>query len=241
MSKKTQPTDTRTKIDDVNEALTGLEQKVEKNKKSIMWVCVVVALIVVAVLIYVYAVRKPGIQNANDQLGQAFNEQMFVGDSTALVMYQDLADNGSYDAANLASLYAATILYNEGKYEEALKYVEKFDADDKVIAATSKSLEGDCYVNLKQYDKALDCYEEAIDSADENPYLVPVFLGKMATVQHELKNYKAEADLYRKIKNDYSNVYMESARYYNASANPTVADIDKYIERAEALAAQNNK
>ncbi len=241
MSKKNQPTDTRTAIDDVNDTLTDLEQKVEKNKKAIMWACVIVAVVVAAILVYIYAVRKPGINKANEQFGQAFNEQMFVSDSTALVMYQDLADNGSYDAANLANLYAATILYQKGEYQQALDYLKNYSASESIIAATSKSLEGDCYVNLKDYDKALSCYEDAIDEADENPYLVPMFLGKMANVQHELKDYKAEADLYRQIKDNYTNVYLQTSRFYNVGANPTVRDIDKYIERAEALAQQAQK
>lgn len=238
MAKKNSNNETRTKIDDVNEALTTLEQKVEKNKKILVWFCVAIALIVAVILIYVYMVRKPGVEKADDQLGKAFNEQMFVGDSTALVLYKDLADNGSYDGANLASLYAATILYKEGKYEEALKYLDDFSTSEKIISATSESLKGDCYVNLKQYDKALDCYEDAVDEADGNPYLTPVFLGKQANVQHELKNYAAEAKLYQQIKDDYSKEYLQTARYYNVSSNPTLIPIDKYIERAKALAAQ---
>ncbi|MDE7411052.1 MAG: tetratricopeptide repeat protein [Paramuribaculum sp.] len=239
MAKKNSNNETRTKIDDVHEALTGLEQKVENNKKIIVWVCTAIALIVALILIYVYLIRKPAIQKADDQLGQAFNEQMFVGDSTALLLYKDLAENGSHDGANLASLYAATILYKDGKYEEALKYLDDFSTSEKIISATSESLKGDCYVNLKQYDKALDCYEDAVDEADGNPYLTPIFLGKQANVQHELKNYAAEAKLYQQIKDDYSKEYLNTARYYNAGANPTLIPIDKYIERAKALAGEN--
>lgn len=236
MSTKKQSTDTRTKIDDVNEALTGLEQKVEKNKKAIMWGTVIIALIVVAVLVYVYAIRKPGIQKSNDQLGEAFCEQMFVGDSTALAMYENLAENGSYNGANLANLYAATLLYQKGEYQKAIDRIGDFSASDKLISATAESLKGDCYVNLKEYAKAIDCYDDAIDEADENPYLVPLFLAKKATVQHEMKDYKGEADTYRQIKEDYTNYYLQTARYYNVSANPTIGDIDRYIERAEAMA-----
>lgn len=50
---------------------------------------------------------------------------------------------------------------------------------------------------------------------------------KEATVQHELKNYKAEADLYQEILDKYPE--------YQAA---TQTDIEKYLSRAKTLAAE---
>ena len=68
MAKETK-TETRTSIDDLNDSLVGIEQKVQENKKGIMWVCIGVAAVVCLVLVYFYAIRQPGIAAANDAIG----------------------------------------------------------------------------------------------------------------------------------------------------------------------------
>ncbi len=115
--------ETRTSIDEVNDTLTGLGERVQKNPKTIMYACVAVAAVVIAVLVYVYAVRQPGIQSANDALGQADIELLMGNDSIALAKYQQVADNHGYKAGELAGLNAAILLYKDKKYEEAIKYL----------------------------------------------------------------------------------------------------------------------
>ena len=83
-------------------------------------------------------------------------------DSVALAKYQQVAADHGYDAGNLANLNAAIILYKEGKYEEAISYLKNYSASESVIGASAKSLEGDCYVNLKQYPQAIDCFKQAV-------------------------------------------------------------------------------
>ena len=112
--------ETRTSIDEVNDTLTGLGERVQKNPKTIMYACVAVAAVVIAVLVYVYAVRQPGIQSANDALGQADIELLMGNDSIALAKYQQVADNHGYKAGELAGLNAAILLYKDKKYEEAI-------------------------------------------------------------------------------------------------------------------------
>ena len=45
--------ETRTSIDEVNDTLTGLGERVQKNPKTIMYACVAVAAVFIAVLFYV--------------------------------------------------------------------------------------------------------------------------------------------------------------------------------------------
>ncbi len=147
--------ETRTSIDEVNDTLTGLGERVQKNPKTIMYACVAVAAVVIAVLVYVYAVRQPGIRSANDALGQADIELLMGNDSIALAKYQQVADNHGYKAGELAGLNAAILLYKDKKYEEAIKYLNGYSSSESIISAGAKSLEGDCYVNLKKYAEAL--------------------------------------------------------------------------------------
>ena len=212
-------------IDNLNDSLTGIEEKVANNQKALMWACIGVAAVVALVLIYMFAIRRPGIENANNAIAQADLELINGNDSTALVQYQHVADEYGYDAGNRAALNSAIILYKQGKYQEALDYLQKYSSKENVIGATAKALEGDCYVNLDKFDEALSCFEQAVKISDENPSLTPYFLMKEANVYNAQKNYTKEAEAYQTILDKYPafgprmNIYFE-----------------KYVERANALA-----
>ncbi|MDE5961776.1 MAG: tetratricopeptide repeat protein [Duncaniella sp.] len=215
----------RTSIDEVNDTLTGIGEKVQSNPKVIVWGCIAVAAVVAVILIYVYAIRQPGQNAANNALGQADVELLMGNDSVALAKYQQVAADHGYDAGNLANLNAAILLYKEGKYEEAISYLKNYSASESVIGASAKSLEGDCYVNLKQYPQAIDCFKQAVKISDNNPHYTPAFLMKEATVLREQKDFKAEAAVYEQIIKDYPTYGSEIG-----------VDLKKYLERAQDAA-----
>ncbi|WP_289762941.1 tetratricopeptide repeat protein [uncultured Duncaniella sp.] len=217
--------ETRTSIDEVNDTLTGIGEKVQSNPKVIVWGCIAVAAVVAVILIYVYAIRLPGQNAANNALGQADIELLMGNDSVALAKYQQVAADHGYDAGNLANLNAAILLYKDGKYEEAISYLKNYSASESVIGASAKSLEGDCYVNLKQYPQAIDCFKQAVKISDNNPHYTPAFLLKEATVLREQKDFKAEAAVYEQILKDYPTYGSEIG-----------VDIKKYLERAQDAA-----
>lgn len=219
--------ETRTSIDEVNDTLTGIGEKVQSNPKVIVWSCVAICAVVALILIYVYGIRQPGQKAAANALGQADIELLAGNDSIALEKYKQVSADHGYAAGNLASLNAAIILYRDGKYEEALSYLKKYSSSESIIGASAKSLEGDCYVNLKQYPQAVECYKQAVKLSDDNPHYTPAFLMKEATVLRELKDYKAEAAVYEKIVNDYPNYGSEIG-----------VDIRKYLERAQDAASK---
>ncbi|MDE6860544.1 MAG: tetratricopeptide repeat protein [Duncaniella sp.] len=217
----------RTSIDEVNDTLTGISEKVQNNPKIIIWSCVAVAAIVAAILIYVYAIRQPGQASANQALGQADIELLMGNDSIALAKYQQVADNHGYDAGNLANLNAAILLYKQKKYDEAIQHLNNFSSSENIIGASAKSLEGDCYVNLQKYPEAIDCFKKAVKISDNNPHYTPAFLLKEATVYREMKNYKEEAAVYEEIMKNYPNYGAEIGM-----------DIQKYLDRAKTAAAK---
>lgn len=212
-------------IETLNDSLTGIEQKVEKNQKLIVWACTAIAAVVAVILIYIFAIRKPGIESANSAIGQADLELIMGSDSTALAQYQAVADEYGYEAGNRAALNAAIILYKQGKYQEALNYLGQYSSSENVIGATAKALEGDCYVNLDQLDQAISCFEKAVKISDENPSLTPYFLMKEANVYSAQKNHAKEAEVYETI--------IENYAEFGPRMN---IDFQKYLERAKALA-----
>ena len=213
--------ETRTKLEDINESLSGIEQKFEQHKKVIYWI--VGAVLVIALLIWGYFkfIYGPNLEKANNELSKADIEfLMNPNDSvSALKSYEKIAKNYSNAAGNVAKLKAATILYGQGKNKEALKYLEDYSPKGKVVGPASQSLLGDCYVNAKQLDKAIAAYDKAIKLADDNKSYVPLFMQKKANVLHSQKKYQDELSIYEELE----------TKYYGPGA------MDAQIERAKAL------
>lgn len=227
MSKKTTGEETRTSIDDLNDSLTGISAKVQKNMKVLSIIGIVIALIVVAVIVYIFLVKKPAVNKQNNAIAQADREMLMTGnDSIATAMYQKVAE-GSYDAANRAKLMAAIGLYNDGKYDEAIKYLKDYSAGDAIIGPAALSLLGDCYVNTDKFDDAIAAYKKAISKSGDNEYYTPLFMVKLAHIYHEQKKYADEADIYQQIVDKYP-AYLQNS-YFN---------IEKDLERAKQLAGK---
>ena len=136
------PTDeTRTSIDEVNDTLTGIGEKVQSNPKVVVWSCIAVTAVVALILLYVYVIRQPAQNAANNALGQADIELLMGNDSIALAKYQQVAADHGYSAGNLANLNAAILLYKKGDYEKALGYLKDYSSSESIIGASAKSLE----------------------------------------------------------------------------------------------------
>lgn len=227
MSKKKVTEETRTSIDNINDTLTGLGAKVQKNLKVLSIIGIVIALIVVAVIVYIFLVRKPAVNKQDNAIAQADRELLMTGnDSTATAMYLKVAEGG-YASGNRAKLMSAIGLYKEGKYAEAITMLKDYDGKDKIIAPAALSLLGDCYVNTDKLDDAVKAFKKAVSESDENPYYTPVFLVKLAHIYHEQKNYTEEAKMYQEIVDKYPQ-FLQS----------TSINVEKDLERANKLAGK---
>lgn len=201
---------------------TDIVAKTKKYRKQFTGLFIVVAVIMLAVL-GIYMIRHSQAEKANEAIALADAEQ---NDSIALVLYKDAATHGT-KSGDRAKVEAAIRLYQAGNYEEALTYLDDASASDEIVAAGIQVLKGDCHVNLKNYDAAIDAYDAAISDADNNPALVPVILVKKANVYHEQKNYAAEAHAYEQI-----------IKNYPSYGKSTAVDVHRYFERAKAAANQ---
>lgn len=214
-------------IDELNDQLTGISQKVQDNQRIIYIATAIVALIVACVLVYIYAIRNPGIEKSNNEIGQA-DLTLFQGnDSIALMQYENIANNHGYSAGNRAALQAAILLYSKGEYQQALDYLKKYSADESFIGAAAYSLEGDCYVNLDQLDNAVKAFKSAISQSSDNPSYTPYFMLKLARVYNAQQKYGDELKVYEDIE-----------KTYPAYGDMYGVDVKKYLERARLQSAQ---
>ncbi len=196
----------------------AVEAKKGNNKKSIIALCVAIVAVIAIGLIW-FAVNRQNSAKADEAVALADVE---LNDSIALKYYMDAARLG-HQSGNRAKLHAAIALYQDGKYEEALKYLKDASVGSNIIEAGKYSLMGDCYVNLEKYDDALSSYNKAVSAADNNPQIVPFVLVKEANVYRKMQKYNEEANCYNKIVSEYPE-YARALRF----------DIKKYAERADA-------
>lgn len=217
----------------VENALSQKEAVFMKYKKAISAAIVVVILIVAGILSYKTYISGPREQEASTALakGQDYfaNQQYEIalkGDSTGYRGFLNIAsDYSSTDAGNLANLYAGLCYANLDKWNDAVKYLEKYSpADDEMVSPAATAALGNAYAHVKQPDKAVEYLKKAAKMADSeaegnaNNSLSPTFLIQAGEIL-ESQNKKDEAlKIYQDIKKKYVN-------------SPVYGEIDKYIER----------
>jgi tetratricopeptide (TPR) repeat protein len=216
----------RTTLEEVNESLTSAAQRIEDNKKYISWALAAIAVIALLAGGYIFLHNK-NLQEAKTKIGDADIALLQGNTDEALKEYEKVADAYGNKTGERAHLNAAILLYEKGEYEKAAKHLEEFSPKGNLIGPASQSLLGDCYVNLKKMDKALSAYDKAISLANNNETYAPAFMIKKATVLHEQKKYAEEAAIYQTIKDQYP-MYGQMTGF----------NVDKYLERANALAGK---
>ncbi len=164
------------------------------------------------------------LQQAAGLFGEKEFEMALNGDSTGTTKgLLKIADEySSTKAGNLANLYAGLCYAHMDKWEEAVKYLEKYDAvGDILISPAALGALGNAYAHVNQLDKAVSTLTKAAEKAD-NIMLSPMYYIQAGEIL-ESQGKKADAlKLYKKVKG------MES---YTQSS-PYVDMIDEYIERA---------
>ena len=199
-----------------------------KYQKHIIGTLAAIIIVVAAGILYHTYVAVPKAQK--DSTALAKGQEFFAagqydialnGASASFVGFAKLAGDLSGDAGNLANLYAGLCYAQLDKWQEAVKYIEKFDGrDDQMISPAALGALGNAYAHLNQLDKAVATLKKAAEQADNNS-LSPTFLIQAGEIL-ESQNKKDEAlKLYQTVKE----------KYFNSMAYQT---IDAYIERASA-------
>lgn len=210
-------------IDRMNSQLTSAGDKIANNKKIIYWGIGAILVVACFTLSYLFIYRNPHLKNSFEAYNKVETEAM-GNDSISAMRYKEVADKYKGDTAGkLAALSAGEALYDQGKYEEAAEYLKRFTSKDEILEANAIALTGDCYVNLKKYDEALDYFQKSIRKANGNPQIVPRVLLKEANVYDEQKKYDKALECYTQIKESYPDFRLGNGM-----------EIDAYIARENA-------
>ena len=213
----------------MEETLNQSEAFFLKYKKAIIGVVIALVVIIAGIVLYKTYVSGPQEIKASTAIakGQEYfaanNFKMALnGDSASFKGFAKLADEYSSTAAgNLANLYAGLCYAKLDKWEDAVKYLEKYDgADDQMISPAAEGALGNAYAHLNQLDNAVSHLKKAAEKADNNS-LSPTFLIQAGEILESQGKNDEALKLYQTVKE----------KYFNSMQYQT---IDAYIERVSA-------
>ena len=210
----------------VDEALSTSEAFLLKNKNLLLGIVAAIVVVVAGVLGYKHFISAPkelkaaeAIFKGEQYFGADNYEIALNGDSTGYAGFVKLADEFSgTDAGNLANAYAGICYAQLGKYEDAIKFLDKFSADDYFVAPAIIGTLGNCYAQVGQLDKVAATLLKAADKAN-SVSLSPIYLLQAGQILEKQGKNAEAVEAYKQIKTKYANSYQ-------------AMDIDKYIERA---------
>ena len=195
-----------------------------------------VLLLIVGLYLYKNYVSTPREQKASTALALSqdyFNNQNFElalnGDSIKSVGLLKIAsDYKGTAAANLANLYAGLCFANTEKWEDAVKYLEKYNvSDDQMVSPSAVAALGNAYAHVDKLDKAVSKLKEAANLADKrsesgvNNALSADFLLQAGKILESQDKKEEALKLYENIKKKYQGAFIVQS-----------GEIEKYIERA---------
>ncbi len=213
--------------------LNNQEAFLQKFRKQIVAALVAVIVIICAVVVYNTVIAGPreekastALAKAQEAFGQTDYQKALNGDKNQEGFIAVAENYSGTDAANLAKLYAGLCYANLGKWQEAVKYLDDFSAqDDAMISPAATAALGNALAHTGDIDKAVSTLKKAAKMADSeaedgvNNSLSPTFLIQAARLLESQGKSADALEIYKEIKTKYVNSYAAQ-------------DIDKYIERA---------
>ncbi|MDR1653055.1 MAG: tetratricopeptide repeat protein [Prevotellaceae bacterium] len=223
MSKKKQKK--QDSFENVETALSSAELFVEKNRNTILYAVSGVILLVLLILAFRSLYLKPREVTAANEIYKT--QLVFARDSFRVALegnvqtlgFKEIASEYSITkSGNLANAYAGICYYKIGDYNNAIKYLNRFDGKDKYLSTIVLGLTGDCYANIGETNKAISYFEKAASKGDD--VTTPLYLKKAGVAYETLNKADKAVAAYKQIKENYPNSIEGE-------------DIDKYIARVQ--------
>ncbi|MBR6117939.1 MAG: tetratricopeptide repeat protein [Paludibacteraceae bacterium] len=205
-------------LQEVNNALTGAGQWIEKHSKALTIGVTVIVLVILGIFAYKQFVIEPRHRAATKENGENFIALASGETEDAANGFAATADKYDNQEGKFAALNAGEIYAQMGEYEEAIKYLEKFSSDDMHFQAAAKQLLGDCYAELEDYEAAINAYWAAANTGNE--VFAPTSLKKAGIAYLKLEDKEGAHDAFTTLKERYP-------------ASLEAQDIDKYIALTE--------
>lgn len=207
-------------VDTNIESLSKVETFITKNNKKII---AAVILIVIAVCVFLWMNYN---EQQKDEAGLSAHrsvesKDLINADSADLMLAEFEAYMSEHEGHTpvIASFQTAIHAYNTQDYNKAIQYFSEYESNDEIFNARAKACIGICYVNLGDYENALQSFEAAV--AINDGIWTPEYAFYAGLTAEMLENKEKALENYNFIKNQYPDSYRGT-------------EIDKYIGRVEA-------
>lgn len=217
-----------------NALKADFSEKYANNKRNYNIVGLTIVAVVGGILFYTLSYKPSQETKAAEKFAPMY--YYFKSDSTSIVLKGD-SKRGIWSAVKIADEYGSTVkgreaalcaaiaLMKEKKFEDALKYLGKTKANDKILSASIIAMKAVCKAELGDTKEAASLYEQAA-RIDENDFAAM---------------YLKKAGIHYEMSEDYSNAlncYQEISQKYSTSSEGT--DIEKYIGKMKAKLGEYN-
>ena len=194
----------------------------EENKNKVFTYLGVVALVVVAVILFMNY-RSGQNEEAAGHLSKAmdmYDMGDFLGavegkkDVKILGLKEIVSQYGSTENGETAKIYLANSYANLGKTDEALKYYEDYSGNIDIYVAASLAGQAGYYAAKNEFEKAADLYMKA-SKVSKVDVMNSDYIFQAAINYFEAGDKEQAKNLLQTIKDDYktSAVYSQVDRY----------------------------
>ena len=226
MSKKKKEA-TEGRIEAVESALTKSERFLEENQKIILIVVGAIIVVILGFLGYQRLIVAPKEVKAANEIFMAQNYfeldsiyQALNGDGQYAGFLEIVDRYGSTKTGNLAKYYTGICYLKLEDFDNAIRYLKKFDSKNPLAKSMALGGIGDAYLELGKNEKAIDFYLQA--AKHKNELTAPMFLMKAGLTYELLNDYDHALKVYEEIQTNYPKSY--EAR-----------DIDRFIAKAKGM------
>ncbi len=183
----------------------------QDNQKSVVFILGGIVVLILLYFGYQKLYLDPRAEEASNRMYKAeqlatidsLQNKAIMGDGAFLGFKQIADEYSNTKSANIANAYLGGLYLRQGKFNEAVKALEKYSpTGSQILDPLVIGLTGDAYSELKDYKKAADYYKQASEKSS-NSYTTPLFLKKLGRVYEAQNDYKSAENAYKKIKTDF--------------------------------------
>jgi tetratricopeptide (TPR) repeat protein len=194
----------------------------ERNSKFITYVAIALVLVVGGYFAYSSYVVAPAEEKAEDMIWRAQNyykidsfAKALNGDGQTPGFLRVVSSHGGTKAGNLAKFYAGSCYLELGDFNNAIKYLQDYNASHPVMKVRKWGLLGDAYAELGKKQEAVEYYTKAAAAWEEDEVDAPEYLFRAALLNSELGKTKEAIAQLKKIREKYPMHmrYAEAEKY----------------------------
>lgn len=212
-------------FDTIEESLNTGASWFVKNLKMILIVLAIILAVLVGYICWKNFISEPkeaeakeSIWNAEALFSDGAYKEALEGNDSITGFLEIIDMYGSTNTGNLANAYAGLCYKELGDNENAIKYLEDFNSDSKMVQPSIYGAIGDVYWDMENVEKAISFYKKA--AQEENAMMAPFYNKRAALAYLSIGKNDEALKLLENIEKNYPKF-------------PDMDEVKKFIEFAK--------